>query len=75
MNFCTKIVIEYCLLTGKHFINFFNKKLELIMIDYNYNLLQRRDDDVPIYLVKPITEIREMFNQRIKEIAKEMTDS
>lgn len=45
------------------------------MIDYNYNLLQRRDDDVPIYLVKSITEIREMFNQRIKEIAKEMTDS
>lgn len=38
-------------------------------------LFQRRDDDVPIYLVKPITEIREMFNQRIKEIAKKMTDS
>lgn len=45
------------------------------MIDYNHNLLQRRDDDVPIYLMKPITEIRELFNQRIKEIAKEMTDS
>ncbi|CAK9831522.1 Actin-binding Rho-activating protein [Anthophora retusa] len=34
-------------------------------------LFQRRDDDVPIYLVKPINEIRELFNQRLKEIAKE----
>ncbi|XP_076248188.1 actin-binding Rho-activating protein isoform X2 [Calliopsis andreniformis] len=34
-------------------------------------LFQRRDDDVPIYLVKPIKEIRETFNQRLKEMAQE----
>ncbi|KOC67682.1 Actin-binding Rho-activating protein [Habropoda laboriosa] len=34
-------------------------------------LFQRRDDNVPIYLVKPVSEIRELFNQRLQEIAKE----
>ena len=34
-------------------------------------LFQRRDDNVPIYLLKPIKEIRETLNQRLKEIAKE----
>ncbi|XP_076618360.1 actin-binding Rho-activating protein isoform X1 [Colletes latitarsis] len=34
-------------------------------------LFQRRDDDVPIYLVKPIAEIRQTYNQRLKEITKE----
>ncbi|KAI4502683.1 hypothetical protein M0802_002595 [Mischocyttarus mexicanus] len=35
-------------------------------------LFQRRDDDVPIFLVKPIGEIREDFKRRIQEIAKEI---
>ncbi|KAF7400259.1 hypothetical protein HZH66_005443 [Vespula vulgaris] len=35
-------------------------------------LFQRRDDDVPIFLVKPIAEIREDFNGRLKEITKEI---
>nr|XP_012149644.1 PREDICTED: actin-binding Rho-activating protein-like isoform X2 [Megachile rotundata] len=34
-------------------------------------LFQRRDDDVPIYLVKPIKEIREQYHQKLQEIAKE----
>ncbi|XP_066597703.1 actin-binding Rho-activating protein-like isoform X2 [Prorops nasuta] len=34
-------------------------------------LFQRRDDDVPIFLVKPITEIREEFRGRIEVILKE----
>ncbi|KAK1120275.1 hypothetical protein K0M31_012636 [Melipona bicolor] len=38
-------------------------------------LFQRRDDDVPIYLVKPINEIRQLFNERLKEIAKETSIS
>ncbi|XP_017884121.1 actin-binding Rho-activating protein-like isoform X2 [Ceratina calcarata] len=32
-------------------------------------LFQRRDDDVPIFLIKPIQEIRELCNQRVQEIA------
>lgn len=35
-------------------------------------LFQRRDDNVPIFLVKPIAEIRQDFNRRIQEIAKEI---
>ncbi|XP_031825787.1 actin-binding Rho-activating protein isoform X2 [Nomia melanderi] len=34
-------------------------------------LFQRRDDHVPIFLLKPIAEIRQTFNQRLKEMAKE----
>lgn len=30
-------------------------------------LFQRRDDNVPIVLLKPIKEIREMFNKKIEE--------
>ncbi|CAD1476858.1 unnamed protein product, partial [Heterotrigona itama] len=36
---------------------------------------KRRDDDVPIYLVKPIKEIRQLFNERLKEMAKETSIS
>ncbi|XP_035742324.1 actin-binding Rho-activating protein-like isoform X1 [Vespa mandarinia] len=35
-------------------------------------LFQRRDDDVPIFLVKPIVEIREDFNRRLQEITKDI---
>ncbi|XP_078035749.1 actin-binding Rho-activating protein isoform X1 [Augochlora pura] len=35
-------------------------------------LFQRRDDDVPIFLVKPIAEIRQTLKQRLQEMAKEM---
>ncbi|KAM0735415.1 Actin-binding Rho-activating protein [Formica fusca] len=38
-------------------------------------LFQRRDDDVPIFLVKPIEEIREEYNQRLQEIRKDLLDS
>lgn len=34
-------------------------------------LFQRRDDDVPIYLLKPIKEIREQYRKKLQEIAKE----
>ncbi|XP_029660145.1 actin-binding Rho-activating protein-like isoform X2 [Formica exsecta] len=38
-------------------------------------LFQRRDDDVPIFLVKPIEEIREEYNQRLQEIRKDLLDT
>ncbi|XP_031777270.1 actin-binding Rho-activating protein isoform X2 [Nasonia vitripennis] len=38
-------------------------------------LFQRRDDHVPIFLVKPIDEIRRDFRQRLDEMAKEMPKS
>ncbi|XP_070526893.1 actin-binding Rho-activating protein isoform X2 [Cardiocondyla obscurior] len=34
-------------------------------------LFQRRDDDVPIFLVKPIEEIRKEYNQRLVKIQHE----
>ncbi|XP_015598507.1 actin-binding Rho-activating protein isoform X2 [Cephus cinctus] len=34
-------------------------------------LFQRRDDNVPIFLTKPIAEIRQIFRQRLEELAKE----
>ncbi|CAL1682758.1 unnamed protein product [Lasius platythorax] len=37
-------------------------------------LFQRRDDDVPIFLVKPIEEIRKEYNQRFQEIQKDLLD-
>lgn len=46
-----------------------------LVIAIAINWLQRRDDDVPIYLVKPIREIRESFNLRLKEMAKETSIS
>ncbi|CAL7951740.1 unnamed protein product [Xylocopa violacea] len=46
------------------------------LVDFEGEVLfQRRDDDVPIYLIKPINEIRELYNQRVKEIAKELPTS
>jgi hypothetical protein len=36
---------------------------------------QRRDDNVPIFLVKPIEEIREEYNQRLEEIRNDMPAS
>ncbi|XP_034191223.1 actin-binding Rho-activating protein isoform X2 [Osmia lignaria lignaria] len=42
------------------------------LVDFEGEVLfQRRDDDVPIYLLKPLKEIRELYNQRLQEIAKE----
>lgn len=42
------------------------------LVDFEGEVLfQRRDDDVPIYLVKPIKEIRQMFAERLQQIAKE----
>lgn len=38
-------------------------------------LFQRRDDHVPIFLIKPIKEIREIFRQRLEEMAKEVPKS
>ncbi|KAG7212130.1 hypothetical protein KM043_012477 [Ampulex compressa] len=38
-------------------------------------LFQRRDDDVPIFLIKPIDEIRQTYKQRIQEIAKQTANS
>lgn len=35
-------------------------------------LFQRRDDHVPIFLVKPIEEIRQDFRQRLEEMVKEI---
>ncbi|XP_020299731.1 actin-binding Rho-activating protein-like isoform X2 [Pseudomyrmex gracilis] len=34
-------------------------------------LFQRRDDNVPIFLVKPIEEIRQEYKQRLEEVRKE----
>ncbi|GAB1859126.1 Actin-binding Rho-activating protein-like isoform X2 [Camponotus japonicus] len=38
-------------------------------------LFQRRDDDVPIFLIKPIEEIRKEYNQRLEETRKNLLDS
>ncbi|XP_033211599.1 actin-binding Rho-activating protein-like [Belonocnema kinseyi] len=38
-------------------------------------LFQRRDDNVPIFLLKPIKEIRETFRQRLEDMAKEAPPS
>lgn len=38
-------------------------------------LFQRRDDNVPIFLVKPIDEIRKTFNEKIQEISKQVAIS
>ncbi|XP_015114728.1 actin-binding Rho-activating protein isoform X1 [Diachasma alloeum] len=35
-------------------------------------LFQRRDDDVPIFLVKPIAEIRAYFKQKIEDAKKDV---
>lgn len=35
-------------------------------------LFQRRDDDVPIFLVKPIGEIRQNFKERLEELKKDL---
>ncbi|XP_044738841.1 actin-binding Rho-activating protein isoform X2 [Chrysoperla carnea] len=38
------------------------------LVDFEGEVLfQRRDDNVPIVLLKPIKEIREMFNKKIEE--------
>ncbi|XP_011499633.1 PREDICTED: actin-binding Rho-activating protein-like [Ceratosolen solmsi marchali] len=35
-------------------------------------LFQRRDDHVPIYLIKPIEEIRTTFRQKLEEMSREI---
>lgn len=35
-------------------------------------LFQRRDDDVPIFLIKPISEIRQSFREKIQELGKDI---
>ena len=36
---------------------------------------QRRDDNVPIFLTKPIKEIRDSFRERLEEMAKDAPKS
>ncbi|XP_032690292.1 actin-binding Rho-activating protein-like isoform X1 [Odontomachus brunneus] len=38
-------------------------------------LFQRRDDNVPIFLVKPLEEIRKEYNQRLEETRRDTLDS
>ncbi|XP_077260255.1 actin-binding Rho-activating protein isoform X1 [Temnothorax americanus] len=38
-------------------------------------LFQRRDDDVPIFLLKPIEEIRKEYNRRLEETRNNALDS
>jgi len=47
----------------------------LCYINRNLIFLQRRDDDVPIFLIKPIEEIRKEYNQRLQEIRNDVLDS
>lgn len=35
--------------------------------------MQRRDDDVPIFMLKPISEIKELLNEKVDQVRRSVS--